>query len=185
MAVYAGPDIVENGLVLHLDAANPRSYPGTGTGWFDLSGLGNNGTLINGVSYNTSNNGIFTFDNTDDYVSLPNDLGYTTSFSAFAWFRRIGDAVNGFHLIFGGQELEISITNAGALRTGIFTTSRFVSNHGSGVTDGNWHNIGFIFDGSNKDSYIEGRRRNAENRYVKIIFLLLEYIAIANKAIIG
>ena len=45
MAVSAGPDIVENGLVLCLDAGNRRSYPGTGTGWFDISGVNTNGTL--------------------------------------------------------------------------------------------------------------------------------------------
>jgi hypothetical protein len=66
MAVYAGPDIVENGLVLHLDAANRRSYPGTGTGWFDLSGNGNNVILVNGPSYSSSNNGFITFDGTND-----------------------------------------------------------------------------------------------------------------------
>jgi prepilin-type N-terminal cleavage/methylation domain-containing protein len=39
-------NIVKDGLVLHLDAGNPASYPGTGTTWFDLSGNNNNGTLI-------------------------------------------------------------------------------------------------------------------------------------------
>jgi len=28
--------------VLYLDASNPDSYPGTGTTWYDLSGLSNN-----------------------------------------------------------------------------------------------------------------------------------------------
>ena len=41
MAVFSGPEIVNNGLVLHLDAGNSRSYPGTGTAWIDLSGNGN------------------------------------------------------------------------------------------------------------------------------------------------
>jgi hypothetical protein len=31
MAVFAGPKIVESGLVLYLDASNEKSYPGTGT----------------------------------------------------------------------------------------------------------------------------------------------------------
>jgi hypothetical protein len=49
------PNIVSNGLVLHLDAGNSTSYPGSGTTWFDLSGRGNNGTLVNGVGYNSGN----------------------------------------------------------------------------------------------------------------------------------
>jgi hypothetical protein len=36
MAVYGGPDIVTDGLVLHLDAANTKSYPGSGNVWTDL-----------------------------------------------------------------------------------------------------------------------------------------------------
>ena len=45
MGFYRGPNIVTNGLVLALDATNPKSYPGTGTTWFDLSGNNNNATL--------------------------------------------------------------------------------------------------------------------------------------------
>jgi len=39
-----GPSIVTDGLVLHLDAANPKSYPGTGTEWRDLQSLQKNFT---------------------------------------------------------------------------------------------------------------------------------------------
>lgn len=44
MTVYGGPDIVTDGLVLHLDAANRKSYPGSGNTWYDLSGNGNHAT---------------------------------------------------------------------------------------------------------------------------------------------
>ena len=37
MSLGHGANIVRDGLVLHLDAANPKSYPGTGTTWNDLS----------------------------------------------------------------------------------------------------------------------------------------------------
>lgn len=68
-----GASIVRNGLVLHLDAANPKSYPGSGTAWKDLSGNGNNGTLVNGVGYNSANNGSMVFDGIDDeaYLTVP------------------------------------------------------------------------------------------------------------------
>lgn len=48
------PIIARDGLVLDLDAANPLSYPGTGTTWTDLSGNGNNGTLVNSVPFQLS-----------------------------------------------------------------------------------------------------------------------------------
>jgi hypothetical protein len=77
------PNIITDGLVLHLDAGNTSSYPGTGTDWFDLTGNGNNGTLTNGVTYLTDNGGIMSFDGINDYVYTPNtnflDLPNNTS----------------------------------------------------------------------------------------------------------
>jgi hypothetical protein len=74
----AGP--VTNGLVLYWDAGNLDSYPGTGTTIYDLSGNGNNGTLVNGVGYNQTNGGVLTFDGVDDFVrSYTPDLTATTS----------------------------------------------------------------------------------------------------------
>jgi hypothetical protein len=70
--------IVTNGLVLLLDAGNPASYPGSGTTWFDLSGNGNNGTLVNGVGYNSDNGGSLVFDGVDD-IFTPQK--YTTEHS--------------------------------------------------------------------------------------------------------
>ena len=62
--------IVTDGLVLHLDAGNPLSYPGSGTTWNDLSGNNNNGTMIGGVTYNSDNGGVMIFDGVDDCIDL-------------------------------------------------------------------------------------------------------------------
>lgn len=63
-------NMVTNGLVLYLDAGITASYPGTGTTWFDLSGNNNNGTLLNGVGYNSANGGSLVFDGSNDYVNI-------------------------------------------------------------------------------------------------------------------
>ena len=70
MAIFYNPRIVTDGLVLALDAANTKSYPGSGTAWTDLSGRGNTGTLTNGPTYNSANGGSIVFDGVDDYVTL-------------------------------------------------------------------------------------------------------------------
>jgi hypothetical protein len=62
MSLGHGASIVRDGLVLYLDATNPKSYPGSGTTWKDLSGNGNNGTLVNGVGYTDANKGSLVFD---------------------------------------------------------------------------------------------------------------------------
>jgi hypothetical protein len=87
VALSHSPSIVINGLVLCLDAANSKSYPGSGTTWTDLSGRGNTGTLT-GAGYNSANGGSLTFDGTDDIVNTT--LNQTTTFgsSGFTFVRR-------------------------------------------------------------------------------------------------
>ena len=72
MATKYSPKIVTNGLVLSLDAANNKSYPGSGTTWTDLSGNGNTGTLTNGPTFSAANMGSIVFDGVDDYVNISN-----------------------------------------------------------------------------------------------------------------
>jgi hypothetical protein len=77
MALAHSPRIVTDGLVLCLDAANPKSYPGSGTTWFDISGNGKNGTLNNSVGYSTDNKGCMVFDGVNDNVTFANPLNQT------------------------------------------------------------------------------------------------------------
>jgi hypothetical protein len=69
MGVAYNSSIVTSGLVLALDAANTKSYPGSGTTWTDLSGNSNTGTLTNGPTYSSANGGSLSFDGTNDYVT--------------------------------------------------------------------------------------------------------------------
>jgi len=83
-----GPNIIVNNLILNLDAANTRSYPGSGTTWFDLSRSGNNGTLTNGPTFNTANGGCITFDGTNDYINGTGISSLLTGdMTAEAWIR--------------------------------------------------------------------------------------------------
>lgn len=76
--------LIQDGLVLHLDAGNPVSYPGTGTTWTDLSSQGNNGTLVNGVGYNSDNGGSLVFDGSNDYVETIQNTT-ESSFTISGW----------------------------------------------------------------------------------------------------
>jgi hypothetical protein len=68
MGFHRGPKIVTDGLVLYLDAANTRSYPGTGTTWNDLSGKGNHATLYNSPTF--SNGAVQFRTSTQQYASV-------------------------------------------------------------------------------------------------------------------
>ena len=68
MALHRGPKIVTDGLVLCLDAADKKSYSGSGTTWYDRSGDNIDGTLINDLAFSTDAGGCLDFDGVDDYV---------------------------------------------------------------------------------------------------------------------
>lgn len=63
-------NITRNGLVLLLDAANPKSYVSGSTSWNDLSLNQNITTLVNGPTYSSSFVGGVVFDSTDDYGAV-------------------------------------------------------------------------------------------------------------------
>ena len=67
---FQGQQIVTNGLLLNLEAANKDSYPGTGTTWTNVATNAYNGTLYNGTSFRPNQNGgTIILDGVDDYVA--------------------------------------------------------------------------------------------------------------------
>jgi hypothetical protein len=167
MGLAHSPSIVMNGLVLCLDAGNPKSYPGSGTTWTDLSGNGNNGTLVNGVGYNSGNLGSLSFDGVDDYTNLPTNLlkhetGNPFTFSI--WFKTSSTGV-----ILGQQNTSTPNTASGWVpgiyvgSNGLLYTSCFwggstgnQSVTSSTVNDGSWNNITVTFSSGSQVSYLNG-----------------------------
>jgi hypothetical protein len=73
MGFYRGPHIVTDGLVLCLDAANPKSYPGSGNTWYDVSGNGNHATKNGNAANPTWNSaGYFSFAASDGTTGANN-----------------------------------------------------------------------------------------------------------------
>jgi len=106
------PYIVMDGLVFNLDAGITQSYPGSGTVWTDINGLGpkNNGTLINGPTFNSANGGSIVFDGVDDYIVIPTITN--SVYSIDFWYKMNGNdgsygyfassGLNGFAISEGG-----------------------------------------------------------------------------------
>lgn len=89
MAIRYSPKIVTDSLRGICDAANSRSYPGTGTAWSDLSTYGNGWTHTN-VTYNSA--GYFTYNGTTSYSTMNPSTpvsfsGDNASSSIGVWFR--------------------------------------------------------------------------------------------------
>ena len=87
MGLAHSPQIVTDNLVFCLDAANTKSYPGSGTTWTDLKNGGYNAT-ITGPSWSNTNSGVFTYDGTDDRATFDKStftLG--SNFTIEIWYR--------------------------------------------------------------------------------------------------
>ena len=91
MATRYSPAIVTSGLVLCLDAANPKSYSGTGTTWTDLSGNGYNGTLVNSPTFSQ---GVFTFNGSTNYINV-SGVNFATGTSTIMGAARYTGATRG------------------------------------------------------------------------------------------
>jgi hypothetical protein len=74
MSINYSPSIIKNGMVLCFDAANVKSYAGSGTAWYDLSGNGYHGTISGTPGFNSANGGSVIFDGTSTVVTFNNPL---------------------------------------------------------------------------------------------------------------
>ena len=85
MGISYNPKTVTDGLILCLDAANPKSYPGSGTTWTDLSGRGHHATFTNLAAFNGT---YFSFDGVNDYATI--DSGLETTIDGLSEFTLTG-----------------------------------------------------------------------------------------------
>lgn len=135
MSVLTRPPIVTNGLVLHLDAANRKSYPGTGTTWFDMSGNQNNVSIAPGFVYKQKYGGTISFEGVSDTGTLTNFLD-TAEFT-FEYTILINDLTGGY-----GQ---ILINGAGFGGDGFYSEL-----YGTAIGGGPVLNVCAIIGGSGK-----------------------------------
>lgn len=168
MAAHAGPDAVESGLVLHLDAGNTKSYPGTGATWTDLSGNGRTGTLTNGPTFNSANNGSISFDGSNDFIQMPARVTLSTGLTFSAWINTtstksskgyvgdaslniVGDTSNAVWIGFGVTAGKVNYNNAQRNATWKAYTSL------ASVNTGIWKNISITHATSEEVGiYIDG-----------------------------
>jgi hypothetical protein len=87
MSFRFSPSIITDGLVLYLDAANTKSYVSGSTTWSDLSRSGNNGTLVNGPTFDSADGGSIVFDGVNDYGTINTSVG-SGDFTFNVWIKR-------------------------------------------------------------------------------------------------
>ena len=165
MAFNYSPKTITDGLIFAIDAANRKSYTGTGTNWKDIVS-NNNGTLTNGPTFSSSNSGNIVFDDTNDYITFGNtstlNFEWNDPHSIEVWLKRSnsGDSYivgknessgnyRGTEFTFNGSNLiQYVIRNSNS------TSNRLFSYTSGTYNDGEWHQFVVTYDGSGNASGI-------------------------------
>ena len=152
MALEHSPRIVTDGLVLALDAADRNSYVSGSTTWYDLAGS-NNGTLVNGPTFDTGNGGSIVFDGSNDYVSLGNNLDQNGPLTIMSWVYTTTVASGARAIISncnaaGNQQDYVFEINRTAGKVGAFWGDVLLLTSNQSLVINQWYHIGFVRSGS-------------------------------------
>ena len=101
---YAFGQIVTNGLVLSLDAADQNSYSGSGTVWNDLSGNNYSGSLTNGPTFDSAANSIV-LDGVDDYINSSANSSLSNVATVVMICSGTPSSTNRMYCAFGGYDI--------------------------------------------------------------------------------
>jgi hypothetical protein len=167
MSTHGGPNIIEDGLVLALDAANPKSYPGSGTTWSDLSGGGNTGELVNSPTYNSSNLGYFQFV-TDDFARIANNTALDTQTPTVeVWVKTNATTQNGFWFEKGTVNSQYSLFQEGTgiqWRMNIGGITNLTTTTATYINTSNWYQVVGTYTSGTRRLYINGVQVNSDTQ---------------------
>jgi hypothetical protein len=175
--MFTGPQIVTNGLVLYLDAGNSKSYPTTGTIWYDRSGNGNNGTLVNGPTFNSGNGGSIVFDGVNDYIGVNSSNSLTITGSAItlgAWVNYNLTQTDWKGVIYkasgNSSGFQLFIDSSNYIAFGLMLSTGFARpNSGVYLTPNNWHYIVGTYDGEFMRTYEDSVLRGSLSKTGTIV----------------
>ena len=168
MGVITGPNIVKTSLVLSLDAASTRSYPGSGTVWKDLSGNGFDFTMDSSGITHVASDGNFNLTNGGASYT---DIITQSQDCTFVFWIKTNDATA---LFWQGQTTSYYL---GAYRS---DNKEYYENFGSGIEfykdtvdtaniydhirDSQWHMLEF------KNASLHGHTQQHFNQYPSFTF---------------
>jgi hypothetical protein len=166
MALAHSPSIVTNGLVLCVDAGNPRSYSGSGTQWNDATSSGFNFTLTNGPVYSSSNLGSFTFDGVNDFASASDNTALNTQTPTVeVWVKTNATTQNGFWFEKGTVNSQYALFQEGGLiqwRMNIGGVTNLSTTTASFMNTSNWFQVVGTYTSGSRILYINGVQVNSD-----------------------
>jgi len=159
---FTGAPVVDSSLKLWLDAGQTTSYSGSGATWTDLSGNGNNGTLVNSPTFiSNDGGGCIQLDGSNDHITLPVTGFAPASLTIDYWIKRISD--NGYFWLIDNSdnpELRMLFTSSGKLQVYFYDDGGYFSTSLSTTTfsTGSWYNITVTLTNGSQNVYINGNQ---------------------------
>ena len=165
-------DIVEDGLVFNMDAANRASYPKTGDTWFDTSGT--NQASFNGPQFDTLyNKDSIYFDGADDYLITGNaGISDLTQCTMECWVRiNSFTSFSGIFTLFStspykGYGFNSNVSNAIRFIVGYNNDGsyKYITSDSS-FTAYTWYHLVGVVDSTEAYFYINGVRQTDNATY--------------------
>jgi hypothetical protein len=154
------PNLVADGLIVHLDANYSSSYAGSGSTWTNLVGA-NNGTIVGGSFTSSGGVSFFNFTTTgvNSYISIPHTKSASMTFSV--WAKSSNYPVSNSMLFnagiagLGGGPNFLFATNYvlwnvwDGFNTPFKDGSNIDLNHSNIITNTGWHNYTIVADNNN------------------------------------
>jgi hypothetical protein len=171
-SLSASEKVIPDGLILHLDASDSKSYSGTGLIWKDLSGQGNDGKLINAPIFNKE--GVKSFKVTSgskidiNAENLKIDAGTWS-----IWFKTANENDNFSEIMTLATQNE-SLSNGGHIYIGNSHAYFAAKNSGNNfitknndfgmVANDSWHNLVLTYKKNDRCiGYLDGKEAFSAN----------------------
>lgn len=161
-------NIVTSNLVVHLDAGDSASYPGSGNTWTNLVDS-TNYTITDGT-FDSGNGGSIVFNGTSTFVPIGTPLSNGTNFTKEAWI--LADVVTSSRNILSSAS-NVFWNNASTLSGGVGGSFSEVTS--SSFPSGVWRHVALTFNDANNTMrlYINGsqvsQNTNVTQSYVSEI----------------
>ena len=157
MSVAYNPRIVTDNLVLCLDAANIKSYPGSGSTCIDLSSSKNNATL-DGATHVSITPEHFEFGGDDDHIDLSSGMfNCNSNFTFSSWVN--SDTTGTIRTIISSLTsgaIQIRLTESGRVQI----VDNYVVNVGTfnnfNASNSIWYNIVVVRNSNTYSLYVNG-----------------------------
>ena len=169
MVFYRGPNVVTNGLVLNLDAANTKIYVSGSTTWNDLSGNNNSGSLTNGPTFNSANGGSIVFNGSNTIITnFPTQISGNGSKTISCFFKTLTTSRMGLcgtrdTSASTGWVLDVNRTTAGNLT--YYHTGGTIIEIAAGINANTWYNatVTYNLSSTTVTLYLNGAQIGSPN----------------------